>query len=554
MNKSKIGLGFHRPFQLLDARMNIGTLNWGWRSAIVSLAAFASFVLSGNLAAQDLNSGSGQSSAGAGTAASGVAPSDPAANSVVKIFSTIRRPDPYKPWTKATPAEISGTGVVIQGRRILTVAHVVLYASQIQVQASDSGNVISATVEAIAPSIDLAVLKLDDDSFFDTHPPLDWATGTPNELDPVTIYGYPVGGDNLSITKGIISRVEFVGYNYPVAGLRVQIDAAINPGNSGGPALVNGKMIGIAFSRLGGTAQDIGYIIPSEEINLFLDKTAGGHEYTKPTMFDECQALSNPALRGSLNLGGSIQGVIVSKPAETNDDYPLKRWDLITQIGNTPVDDEGMVHLTDDLRVYFKYMIQKDATNGTVPLTVLRAGKELKVNVPLVSNRPMLMPFINGGYPSYFVCGPVVFSQATDLFVTGLSASRVGMEMITLSALAGNPLVTRMGDQPAFDGEELVVVASPLFPDRLSRGYANPFGEVVKSVNGIPIKNLKHLVQVLRDSKDKYIFIEFYGRNTQTLVFPREEMIADTDSILMDNDIRSQGTPDVMAVWNAGSK
>ncbi len=90
-------------------------------------------------------------------------------NSVVKIFATVRYPDPYRPWTKQAPQDITGSGAVIAGHRILTNAHVVLYASQIQVQANQAGDKLSATVEAVAPGIDLAVLKLDDDAFFDTH-------------------------------------------------------------------------------------------------------------------------------------------------------------------------------------------------------------------------------------------------------------------------------------------------------------------------------------------------------------------------------------------------
>ena len=75
-------------------------------------------------------------------------------------------------WTKQQPSEVTGSGVVIDGQRILTNAHVVLYASQLQVQANQAGNKISATVEALAPGIDLAVLKLEDASFFDTHAPI----------------------------------------------------------------------------------------------------------------------------------------------------------------------------------------------------------------------------------------------------------------------------------------------------------------------------------------------------------------------------------------------
>jgi S1-C subfamily serine protease len=478
----------------------------------------------------------------------GVAPSDPIANSVVKILSTVHYPDYYKPWTRQEPEEISGSGVVIKGKRILTNAHVVLYAGQIQVQDS-SGDLINATVESIAPGIDLAVLKLDDDSFFDLHKPVDFAQGPPGIQDPVTVYGYPEGGDNLSITKGIVSRVEFVGYNYPMEGLRVQIDAAINPGNSGGPAIVNGKIIGLAFSKLGGNAENIGYIIPCEEINLFLQKAAGG-QYSKPRMYDECQPLSNPALRSYLKLDKAVQGVMVNIPVTTDGDYPLKKYDVITKIGSTPIDNDGMVNLGGDLHVFFKYFIQKDATNNTVPLTIVRNGREMQIQVPLL-DRPRLIPFLDGGYPSYFVYGPLVFSGATAEFMGGYMRGMQGGTRIAIFGLTRSPLMTRMGDEPAFKGEELVVVSSPLFPDRLSRGYTDPAAEIVRSVNGIPVKNLKHLVQILRDSRDEFIRFEFCGDSAQTIVFPRAEMATETDSILTDNDIRSQGSPDVMKVWSA---
>ncbi|MDQ6808264.1 MAG: trypsin-like peptidase domain-containing protein, partial [Verrucomicrobiota bacterium] len=116
-------------------------------------------------------------------------PSRAVENAVVKVFSTLRFPDLYKPWTKQGPHEISGSGVVIDGKRILTNAHVVLYASQVQVQANQAGDKLSATVEAIAPGIDLAVLKLDDEKFFDSHPPLARAKTYPEIKEAVMAYG-----------------------------------------------------------------------------------------------------------------------------------------------------------------------------------------------------------------------------------------------------------------------------------------------------------------------------------------------------------------------------
>jgi hypothetical protein len=65
--------------------------------------------------------------------------------------------------------------------------------------------------------------------------------------------------------------------------------------------------------------------------------------------------------------------------------------------------------------------------------------------------------------------------------------------------------VKRLGDRPAFEGEELVVVSSPFFPHKLTKGYGNPAFQVVKSLNGVAVKSLGHLVSLLRDSHDEFV-------------------------------------------------
>ena len=111
-------------------------------------------------------------------------------------------------------------------------------------------------------------------------------------------------------------------------------------------------------------------------------------------------------------------------------------------------------------------------------------------------------------------------------------------------------MVTRITDKQAFPGERLVVVSSPFFPHKLSKGYSSPLGQVVKTINGVAIKNLAHLVEMLRDCRDEFITIEFDGRGEETVVFPRAEMVAATDDILTDNGVRSQGSPDLLKIWN----
>ncbi|HTP51587.1 MAG TPA: trypsin-like peptidase domain-containing protein [Anaeromyxobacteraceae bacterium] len=470
-----------------------------------------------------------------------------AEDSVVQVFSTMRDPDFSKPWTKQAPREVTGSGVIIEGRRILTNAHLVRYASEIQIQASHSGDKVSATVEAVSPAMDLALLKVDDPTVFDAHPPLKREARLPSVKDTVLVYGFPTGGPTLSITKGIVSRIDFVGYNYPASGLRVQVDAAINPGNSGGPAVVGDKMVGLVFSTLGGT-QNIGYIIPCEEIQLFLADAAQGKSPAKPALFDEFQTLENEALRASLKLDKSVQGAVVHRPDRDEPSYPLKQWDVVSKIGDAAVDNQGMVTV-DGLRLAFPYLVQKVSKDGRVPLTIWRGGREMAVQVPVSSTHPLVLVDLRGAYPPYFIYGPLVFSTASTQFLGALGAGKG--TVLGMTVFNGSPLITRRGDRPAFPGEELVLVSSPLFPHKLAKGYSNPQAHVVKAVNGAEVKNLRHLVEILRDAQGDFVTFEFYERHTEAIVLPRKEAVRATEEILNDNGIRSQGSPDTLDVWNA---
>lgn len=494
----------------------------------------------------------GAEAAGGAAAPATEAKADAVGNSVVKVFASVRYPDVFRPWAKQSPSEVTGSGVVIEGKRILSNAHVVLYASQVQIQANQAGDKLAATVESISPGMDLAVLKLDDESFFDTHPPLARAPRLPEIRESVLAYGFPTGGSSLSITKGIVSRIEFAPYHFPVSGLWIQIDAAINPGNSGGPVVSGDKMIGLAFSRLG-SADNIGYIIPCEEIDLFLQDVKDGRYDGKPALFDDLQTLENPALRSFLKLDKNVTGIVVTEPFRKDADYPLRTWDLITRIGDTPIDNDGSITLSPNLRVRFRYLVQKIARDGQLPLTIVRDGKTMEVKMPVSAHHPLVMAPLQGRYPSYFVYGPLVFSSVTQEFLSGLGHGEdrnpIGMLMTR-----GSQLVRRAMDRPDFDGEELVAVPAPFFPHKLAKGYSNPAGSIVRAVNGKRVKSLNHLVEMLRDMTDEYVSFELDLRGAETPVFRRAELVAATEEILSDNGVRSQGSPDTMAIWNAKGK
>ena len=467
---------------------------------------------------------------------------------VVKIHAIHHTPDLLRPWSKNSPQQVKGSGVVIDGKRILTNAHVVKYASQIYVQPNQSASYIPARVEAMTPGMDLAVLKLDDESFFDKRGSLPLANELPRVKEAVNVYGYPTGGTELSVTQGIVSRIEYTDYYYQATGLRIQVDAALNFGNSGGPAVSDGKLVGLVFSLIQ-NAQNIGYLIPVEEIQLFLNDVADGVYDGKPQMFDLVQTVENEALRRRLGLPKGVNGVMIAQPYLNGPEYPLHEWDVITQIGDLPVDSDGKVAIRYDLRLSASYLAQRFAKNGFLPVTVYRDGKLVKINLPLRSKRDLVIPYMMDAQPRFFILGPFVFSQTTQDYL-----DRLGNQRPASFGRQPSPLVTRRYDKPAFENEELVVVASPLFPHRITKGYDDPNRAVLSEVNGVPVKNLRHLVEILRDSPDEQISFKFASSGVlthETMVFNRAELFDATGKILEENGIRYPYSSDLRAVWEA---
>jgi hypothetical protein len=191
--------------------------------------------------------------------------------------------------------------------------------------------------------------------------------------------------------------------------------------------------------------------------------------------------------------------------------------------------------------------VQQVAKDGKVPLTIIRAGKTMQVQVPVGGARALLIPPLEGAYPSYFVYGPIVFSRATAEYLSFITTN---VQLQNALGFNASPLVTRRGDEPDAQREELVVVSAPFFPHKLVTGYSNRFGSVVESINGVPVRSLRHLVALLRDLKDDLVVLRFDQRLGETMVLPRKAMVDATEAVLQDNGIRAQGSPDMMDVWN----
>ena len=471
--------------------------------------------------------------------------------SVVRVHATQRRPDLHRPWTHHPQRDVNGSGVVIEGRRILTNAQVVKYASRVLVEPDRSGEKLTATVEFLADDMDLAVLKLEDPALFDTHPPLLRHADLPKVKDTILAYGYPLGGDNLSITRGIVSRIDFEEYYYGTMGLRIQVDAAINAGNSGGPALIDDKMIGIIFNRLD-DADNIGYIIPNEEIDLFLKDVADGAYDGKPQVVETMQAAQNKALRASLKLPKDVNGVLCRRPAGLDAASPIRPMDVVAEIGGHPIDVAGKVKVDGELRVDYRYLVQKLAVDGRVPVKVYRDGGPLAMMLPVTKGPATrkVLPKLMGREPSYFVWGPLAFAASTDDYLDDFDREGMASRWYPYLTYNQSPLVARRGDFPRFDGEQMVV-AVDLFPHKISKGYTDPSSFVVEAVDGTKVRNLRHLAELLRDGKGERTTITFSDKGSGVFVFDRKEVQDAAEEILNENGIRDACSDDLKDVFKA---
>ena len=461
--------------------------------------------------------------------------------STVKIFTTSRGPELTRPWTRQQPSNSTGSGLVIEGGRILTNAHVVEYGQQIFVQPYLTSQRLAARVIARNTGIDLAVLELEDEGALEDVPAAPVDADLPHIGDKVNAYGYPLGGEELSITEGIVSRIEFVGYTAGTLGLRIQVDAALNPGNSGGPVAVNGSVIGLTFSGIQ-QADNIGYIIPNEEIQLFLDDIEDGQVDGRPFLRESFDNTRNPALRAKLGLTSELEGMAVSGAVDEN---PLKPWDVVTAIDGRSIDSQGLVSLTDDLRLYFEYFVHHGLNDDdTITLSVLRDGEEIEIRSPVVRGDDDFFPELDNTYPSYIVFGPLVFTPAYQIHAYRIDMGRL--------AARRSPIVGRAYTGQDEDAEEFVVLAGGLLNHRINLAYQIPPFAALTSVNGTTITSFEHAVKTIRDtaqSSEEFITFEFYDRGADRLVYRRTDILNSIEDVLNENGIRRPLSRDVEDLW-----
>ncbi|KAH7569773.1 hypothetical protein JRO89_XS06G0264700 [Xanthoceras sorbifolium] len=411
-----------------------------------------------------------------------------ALDSVVKIFTVSSSPNYFMPWQKKSQRETTGSGFAIPGKKILTNAHVVADNTFVLVRKHGSPTKYRALVHAVGHECDLAILVVESQEFWDGMKFLELGD-TPFLQQAVAVVGYPQGGDNISVTKGVVSRVEPTQYVHGATQLMaIQIDAAINPGNSGGPAIMGNKVAGVAFQNLSG-AENIGYIIPVPIIKHFIDGVEKNGIYVGFCSLGlSCQPTENVQLRNHFGMSPEMTGVLVNKINPLSDAHSiLKKNDIILAFDGVPIANDGTVPFRNRERITFDHLVSIKKPNEKASVKVLRDGKEQEFSITLRPLQPLVPVHQFDKLPSYYIFAGLVFIPLTQPYLHEYGEDWYNTSPRRLCECA-------LRELPKKAGQQLVILSQVLLDD-INTGYERLAELQVKKVNGVEIENLKHFCQ-----------------------------------------------------------
>jgi len=447
-------------------------------------------------------------------------------DSVIKIYTTQAAPDYFTPWRLLTPRQSSGSGSVIADNQILTNAHVVANASYVQAQKHNDPRRYLARVTFISHEADLALITVDEPGFFSDLQALSIGE-LPDPHTEVSVFGYPIGGKTLSITKGILSRVEQQVYAHAGSFLLAgQIDAAINPGNSGGPVVVGNQIVGVVMqTNSGGRAENLGYFVPPSIVRHVLTDSEDGTHDGFPDLGFRTQTLDSPAAKAAYKLDPYQDGVLVIKVFDNSPAAgSLQENDVILKIDDYQIADDGSIKLAGDLLTDYKHAIDLHIIGESVDVTFSRDGVEQTTT--LTARRARQSYSLVAGekfdeIPQYYIYGGVVFVPLNMNLI-----KRWGSDWRRTAPVS---LLQARNEWSSPERGEIVVALQVLASD-VNLGYHDWRNWIVETANGVPVRDFSHFSQIVKNNLAEDLILE--NKNGYQMVINHTAAIASEADIL----------------------
>lgn len=445
--------------------------------------------------------------------------------SVVEVMVSSSEVDHLYPWRLAHSSSGHGSGVIIDGQRILTAAHVIDNALMVEVRRVGSDKKVPATVSYQSDERDLAILTVAEADFFTGSEPMPIGP-MPNLGEEITLWGFPVGGEQLAITKGIVSRIDFDEYVHSFhSNLVVQVDAAMNGGASGGAAIANGKLAGINFQGIG-ELDNTAFIIPSPVVEQFLTDISDGRVDGVPEMAFWFGTMSNPQMREYYGLSDDQSGVLITKVAGLEaENGVFKRGDVILSLDGEKIADDATVDYADGDRINLDWLVTRRQIGDVVPVTLLRDGKVTEYEYKLRYNRQQALPVVrhySGFKPEYQVVGGLVFQELNMDFIADVIKTKDVPSWISdeFGRYKTLPL----------DQKEQRVFLSTILPDEINQDYEVFVNELLVTANDRPVISIDDLRVALADKSDTLRLV-FGDEEKSPLVFSKK-MLAEREPVI----------------------
>jgi S1-C subfamily serine protease len=454
-------------------------------------------------------------------------------SSIVKIYTVSKATNYLEPWNSSIQRS-SGSGSIISGNRILTNAHVVANQTFIEVKKYGDTKRYQAKVLEVSHDTDLALLEVEDEVFFKNTVPLEFGV-LPDMQDKVTVYGYPMGGHTISVSTGIVSRIEHNRYAHSGKHfLSIQIDAAINPGNSGGPTISNGKIVGVVMQGIT-LAQNIGYMVPVDVIQHFLKDVEDGTHDGFPKLGIMTDKIENPSLKEYYKLSEDAGGILVVDIVHNSAlKDVLEKEDIITSIDGHRIESDGTVEFRENQYTHFKYFIDLHQYGDEVTLEVLRNGKKKILKAKLADTvsdeRSTYATLEYDKMPTYFMLGGYVFSPVTQNLLNSSASPMLGLRYAATKF-------------PKKEKQELVVLLKVLASSHSRGDYGVSMWHIEK-VNGKEFKDFKEFYKLVVGTKDKFVVLE--DEDGAKVVINREEAKEAEPGLLKRYSIKANKSDDLL--------
>ena len=460
-------------------------------------------------------------------------------DAVVKVYCLHSEPNFSLPWQRARQYSSFSTGFIIEGRKLLTNAHSVAYHTQVKVKKRGDDRKYVAKVLSVCREGDMALLTVEDEDFWTEMVPLQFGP-LPRLQDDAVVVGYPIGGDTISVTSGVVSRIEVTSYVHGSRELLgIQIDAAINSGNSGGPVFDrNGTCVGIAFQSYDAdAAENIGWIIPTPVVAHFLAEYGRRGTFPGfPVLGVYFQRLESEALRAKHGLKEDHKGIMIRAIEPTSCSHGvLKTGDVLLEFEGTEIACDGTIPFRKGERIQFGHLISQRFIGDAASVKILRDGKVQEVTLKLGPVTRVVPLGMDVNDPPYLVVGGLVFTTVTVLYLR----SEFGDDFERNSPVK---LLNAMYTMAESEDRQVVVLSQVLASDATT-GYDPDdfFNMRVHTFNGKPVKNLEELALLVTQCSedDKYMEFEVGDHYKELIVLDRNAVTKATTDVMKQHSIPS---------------